>query len=106
MYYVILWLLCLQNWDRLYIAIRDMQVYWNMLEWKRKQQEMGDKEQMGAKTTLSQRIRCIQLDLRDLMTQVSSQVSTLKDFFLKYTEVTAFYHHKKSVNEATVKFDG
>ena len=58
-----------------------MQAFWNMLDWKRKQLEKEEKEQMVARvvgTTLPQSIRHIQLDLRDLMGQVSSQVSTLR----------------------------
>lgn len=57
-----------------------MQAYWNMLEWKRKQLEKEQREQMAGqavRTTLPQSIRHIQLDLRDLMSQVSSQVSSL-----------------------------
>lgn len=56
-----------------------MQIYWNMLEWKRKQLEKEEKEQMVGRvvrTTLPWSIKHIQLDLRDLMSQVSSQVST------------------------------
>ncbi|XP_047462152.1 interleukin-27 subunit alpha [Mugil cephalus] len=64
----------LTDWDRLQAALKDMQTYWNMLEGKRKQLE-GEKEQMVAQTTLSQSIRDIQLDLRDLMRHVSSQMS-------------------------------
>lgn len=55
-----------------------MQTYWNMLERKRKQLE-GEKEQMAARTSLPQSIRHIQLDLRDLMKQVSIQVGRLTE---------------------------
>lgn len=54
-----------------------MQTYWNMLEWKRKQMEVDDREQtagQGFHITLPQSIELIQLDLRDLMSQVSNQV--------------------------------
>lgn len=73
--------MCVQDWERLHAAFRDMQAFWTVLEWKRKQLEKEEKEQMVARavgTTLPQSIRHIQLDLRDLMSQVSSQVSTLK----------------------------
>lgn len=63
-----------------------MQAYWNMLEWKRKQLEKEEKEQMvGQVVSLPQSIKYIQLDLRDLMSQVSNQVSTA--FLLKSTHV-------------------
>lgn len=67
-----------------------MQAYWNMLEWKRTQLEKEEKDQkvvQAARATLTQRIRHIQLDLRDLMSQVSSQVSTV--FLLKSTHISS-----------------
>lgn len=76
-------MLCCQDWERLQAAFGDMQSYWNMLEWKRTQLEEEEKEKKrGQQTdresnTLSEKIKYIQLDLRDLMSQVSSQVSTL-----------------------------
>uniref|UniRef100_A0A673AY77 Uncharacterized protein n=1 Tax=Sphaeramia orbicularis TaxID=375764 RepID=A0A673AY77_9TELE len=69
----------LSDWERLYAAVGDMQVYWNMLEWKRKQLEKADKEQMVAQTTLPQSIRHIQLDLRDLMSQVNEYMKSTSD---------------------------
>ncbi|XP_069001775.1 uncharacterized protein [Embiotoca jacksoni] len=72
----------LTDWDRLHAAFWDMQAYWSMLEWKRKQLEKEEKEQMGVhspRNTLPQSIKHIQLDLRDLMSQVSSQVSTMSN---------------------------
>ncbi|XP_059207089.1 uncharacterized protein LOC131986252 [Centropristis striata] len=70
----------LTDFERLHAAFGDLQAYWNMLERKRKQLEKEGKEQMGGRervrNTLPQSIRHIQLDLRDLMSQVSSQVST------------------------------
>lgn len=72
---------CLLLWnqeaERLNAAFSDMQTYWNMLEWKRKQMEVDDREQtagQGFHITLPQSIELIQLDLRDLMSQVSNQV--------------------------------
>lgn len=73
-------LLCIQDWERLHAAFLDMQTYWNMLEWKRKQLEEEENEQMVGQTVtnaLPESIKYIQLDLRDLMSQVSSQVSTV-----------------------------
>lgn len=73
-------MLCAQDWERLHAAFWDMQAYWNMLEWKRKQLEREEREQMAGRAvhnTLPQKMRHVQLDLRDLMSQVSSQVSTV-----------------------------
>lgn len=69
----------LTDWERLHAAFWDMHAYWNMLERKRKQLENAEKEQMVAQTsiTLPQSIEHIELDLRDLMRQVRSQVHTL-----------------------------
>ncbi|GAA6235967.1 uncharacterized protein LOC108893571 isoform X1 [Lates japonicus] len=75
----------LEDWERLHAAFWDMQAYWNMLEWKRKQLEREGKEQMAARTTLPQSIKHIQLDLRDLMSQVSSQMSYMKSSWVKPT---------------------
>lgn len=72
-------LLCCQDCERLHAAFVDMQSYWNMLEWKRTQLEEEEKEkkrEQPESNTLSEKIKYIQLDLRDLMSQVSSQVST------------------------------
>lgn len=73
-------LLFCQDWERLHAALVDMQSYWNMLEWKRTQLEEEEKEKKRGQpenNTLSEKIKYIQLDLRDLMSQVSSQVSIL-----------------------------
>ncbi|XP_045894996.1 uncharacterized protein LOC123962749 isoform X2 [Micropterus dolomieu] len=78
----------LTDWERLHAAFCDMQAYWNMLEWKRKQLEMEEKEQIAervVRTTISQSIRHIQLDLRDLMKQVSSQLSYMQSSWMKPT---------------------
>lgn len=83
--------LCVQEWERLHAAFWDMKTYWNMLEWKRIQLENEEKDQkmvQDARTTLTQNIRHIQLDLRDLISQVSTQVSTV--FLLKSTHISSF----------------
>lgn len=67
-----------------------MKTYWNMLEWKRIQLENEEKDQkmvQDARTTLTRNIRHIQLDLRDLISQVSTQVSTV--FLLKSTHISS-----------------
>ncbi|XP_070773778.1 uncharacterized protein [Enoplosus armatus] len=82
----------LTDWERLHAALWDMQAYWNMLERKRKQLEKEEKEQMAgqeARTTLPQSIRHIQLDLRDLMSQVSSQMRYIRSSWVKPTSPTA-----------------
>ncbi len=82
--------MCVQDWDRLHAAFCDMQAYWNMLEWKRKQLEKEEREQMvgrGVRSTLPRGIKHIQLDLKDLMSQVSNQVSTA---LLKFTHASDF----------------
>lgn len=72
-----------QDLERLGAALGDIQAYWDMLEKKRKQlEEEGEKEkeQMAGSVlrhTLPQGIKHIQLDLQDLMGQVSSQVSLI-----------------------------
>lgn len=70
-------LLFVQDWERLHAASWDMQAYWNMLEWKRKQLENEEKEQVAVQTTIPSRIKHIQLDLRDLMSEVNNQVSAV-----------------------------
>lgn len=97
-------LLCVQDWERLHAAFWDMQAFWNMLEWKRKQLEKEEKEHMVVRafgTTLPQSIRHIQLDLRDLMSQVSSQVSTI--VLQKSTHISPFVAHAKTLEEVTDK---
>ncbi|XP_058483771.1 uncharacterized protein LOC131458602 isoform X2 [Solea solea] len=64
----------LTDWQRLRAAFGDMQTYWNMLDRKRKQLEKED-EHMAVHDTFPQSIKHIQLDLRDLMTQISTQMS-------------------------------
>lgn len=72
-----------QDWERLGAALGDIQTYWDMLERKRKQleeEEEEEEEQMAGSVlrhTLPQGIKHIQLDLEDLMGQVSSQVSLI-----------------------------
>uniref|UniRef100_A0A8D3BXU6 Ciliary neurotrophic factor n=1 Tax=Scophthalmus maximus TaxID=52904 RepID=A0A8D3BXU6_SCOMX len=69
-------LLCVQDWERLHAAFWDMQAYWNMLEWKNNQLEKDS--HTVVRTTLPQSIKHIQLDLRDLMNRVRSQMSYVK----------------------------
>lgn len=83
--YVIMWLSA-QDWERLHAAFRDMQAYWNMLEWKRKQLDREQVTGRAARNTLPHSMKHIQLDLRDLMSQVSNQVSTV--FLLKSTHMS------------------
>ncbi|XP_068572425.1 uncharacterized protein [Cebidichthys violaceus] len=81
----------LTEWERLHAAFWDMQAYWKTLERKRKQLEKEEKEQMVDRafgTTLPQSIRHIQLDLRDLMSQVSSQMSYMNSSWTKPTSPT------------------
>ncbi|XP_070700289.1 uncharacterized protein [Pempheris klunzingeri] len=57
-----------------------------MLERKRKQLEREEREQMAGRavrTTLPQSIKHIQLDLRDLMSQVSSQMTYMQSSWTK-----------------------
>lgn len=81
-------MICVQDWDRMHVAFRDLQAYWNMLDRKRKQLEKelnGQIEVDVAQRTLLQSMRHIQLDLRDLMSQVSTQVHYV--FILKAAHV-------------------
>ncbi|AWP00238.1 Hypothetical protein SMAX5B_004260 [Scophthalmus maximus] len=64
------------DWERLHAAFWDMQAYWNMLEWKNNQLEKDS--HAVVRTTLPQSIKHIQLDLRDLMNRVRSQMSYVK----------------------------
>uniref|UniRef100_A0A3Q1GSC2 Uncharacterized LOC110962531 n=2 Tax=Acanthochromis polyacanthus TaxID=80966 RepID=A0A3Q1GSC2_9TELE len=80
----------LTDWDRLHCAFCDMQAFWDKLEWKRKQLE-EEKEQMvvqATQTTLPQSIKHIQLDLRDLMNQVSSQMRRMNSSWSKPVSAT------------------
>ncbi|XP_008288166.1 uncharacterized protein LOC103363263 [Stegastes partitus] len=82
----------LADWDRLHAAFWDMQAYWDKLEWKRTQLEKEEKAQMvvqATQTTLPQSIKHIQLDLRDLMNQVSSQMRLMKSSWIKPVSATA-----------------
>ncbi|XP_061596725.1 uncharacterized protein LOC133460178 [Cololabis saira] len=72
----------LADWDRLHAAFWDMQSYWIMLERKRTQLE---REVKGQAATLPQSIKHIQLDLRDLMSQVSSQMRFMRNSWIKPT---------------------
>lgn len=69
-----------QDWERLHAALWDIKIYWDMLDKKRKQLEEEEEEEevqvVGAvvRNTLPQAIKHIQLDLQDLMRQLSSQV--------------------------------
>nr|XP_049597878.1 uncharacterized protein LOC125981876 [Syngnathus scovelli] len=54
-----------------------MQVYKSKLELKRKELEMEEKEKT-VNNILTQSIKHIELDLRDLMSQVSSQMTCIK----------------------------
>lgn len=72
----------------------DMQTFWNYLERKRQQLEWEGELSMGpvGEETLPQSIRFIQLELRDLMSQVSRQVAaTFTDTILTHLikEVTS-----------------
>ncbi|XP_040038648.2 uncharacterized protein LOC120822792 [Gasterosteus aculeatus] len=78
----------LTEFERLHSALLDMQAYWTTLEWKRQQIEKEEKEQRGKRasgTTLPRSIGHIQLDLRDLMSQVSSQMSYKNSSWTKPT---------------------
>lgn len=74
-----------------------------MLEWKRKQLEEEEKKQMARQAvhnTLPQSIKHIQLDLRDLMIQVSSQVSTVSLRTMCFR-----YNSTKTLEEVTPRSD-
>ncbi|XP_077360131.1 uncharacterized protein LOC144005732 isoform X2 [Festucalex cinctus] len=83
----------LTDWDRLHAALSDMQAYRNRLEWQRKELETEEKEKRGAQAllnTLPKNIKHIELDLRDLMSQVSSQMSYIKTSSRKPTFPTVW----------------
>lgn len=69
-----------QDWERLHAAFWDIQTYWDMLDKKRKQLEEEEEKEKAqgvvavVHNTLHQGIKHIQLDLQDLLHQVSSQV--------------------------------
>ncbi|XP_041656971.1 interleukin-27 subunit alpha [Cheilinus undulatus] len=81
----------LTDWERLHAAFWDMRAYWNMLERKRTQLEREGKEQLAgqeAHIDLPQNIRHIQLDLRDLMNQVSHQMRHIRSSWMRPTPPT------------------
>ncbi|XP_056295498.1 uncharacterized protein LOC130209719 [Pseudoliparis swirei] len=89
----------LTEWDRLNAAFWDMQAYWKMLEQKKKQLEKEEKEQMvdrAVGTTLPQGISHIQFDLRDLMSQVSSEMSYMNSSWTKPTSLPLFKPQTRS----------
>ncbi|XP_034406259.1 uncharacterized protein LOC117742748 [Cyclopterus lumpus] len=99
----------LTEWDRLHAAFWDMQAYWKMLERKRKQLEKEEKEQMVDRTvriTLPQSIRHIQFDLRDLMSQVSSQMSYMNSSWTKPTSPPPFNPQTRSKTEWDSRVEG
>lgn len=74
----LLWSLWIQEQERLNAAMTDMQTFWNMLERKRQQLELEGEHSTGpvGHVSLPESIALIQLELRDLMSQVSSQVAS------------------------------
>lgn len=69
-----------QDCERLHAAFKDIQTYWDMLDKKRKQLEEEEEEEKVqgvlavVHNTLPQGIKHIQLDLQDLLHQISRQV--------------------------------
>uniref|UniRef100_A0A3P8S640 Ciliary neurotrophic factor n=1 Tax=Amphiprion percula TaxID=161767 RepID=A0A3P8S640_AMPPE len=97
----------LTDWDRLHGAFWDMQAFWDKLEWKRKQLE-EEKEQMvvqATQTTLPQSIKYIQLDLRDLMNQVSSQLRRMKSSWKKPVSATVLQTPSNSASSSKKLWD-
>ncbi|XP_053702470.1 uncharacterized protein LOC128748100 [Synchiropus splendidus] len=88
----------LTDWERLQRALTDMQAYWNRLEWSRTQLE---KESKSTDASLPDGIRHIQLDLRDLMVEVISQMSRLNSSWIKPTVPAAV----KPLRRATQDWD-
>ncbi|KAK2828479.1 hypothetical protein Q5P01_019513 [Channa striata] len=78
----------LSDWERLHAAFQDMQVYWNKLEWQRKQLEKEDRRRTTVQSTLLKSFKHIQLDLRDLLSQVSNQMSYINSSWVKPTSPT------------------
>ncbi|XP_029028819.1 uncharacterized protein LOC114869109 [Betta splendens] len=74
----------LTDWERLHAAFWDMQIYWNMLDWKRKQLEKEDRDHKEVRWSISH----IQWDLRDLMNQVKSQMNYMRRSWSKATSPT------------------
>ncbi|KAG8008339.1 hypothetical protein GBF38_019456 [Nibea albiflora] len=77
------------DWERLHGAFKDMQVYWNMLEWKRTQLEREQVTGRAAHNILAHSMKHVQLDLRDLMRQVSNQMSVMQSSRVKHSPPTA-----------------
>ncbi|KAM8897819.1 uncharacterized protein AB9W97_009033 isoform 2-T3 [Spinachia spinachia] len=99
----------LTEFERLHAAFLDMQAYWTKLEQKRQQIEEEDKEQMvnrAVGTTLPQSIRHIQLDLRDLMSHVSSQISYKNSYWTKPTFPTPLNPQTRSKTVWDSRVDG
>ncbi|XP_027887604.1 uncharacterized protein LOC114153333 isoform X1 [Xiphophorus couchianus] len=95
----------LSDWDRLDGAFRDIQSYWSMLERKRKQLEKEQNTQRTA-ASLLQSIKHIQLDLRDLMSQVSSQMRVVRSSWVRPTPAATLQNRQRSsrtVWECTVE---
>ncbi|CAK6953641.1 uncharacterized protein LOC128370930 [Scomber scombrus] len=76
----------LTDWERLHAALRDIQSYWNMLEWKKRQ--LAKEETKNEVTTLPQSINNIQLNLRDLMKKVKFQMKHMKSSWKSPTSNT------------------
>ncbi|XP_044227091.1 uncharacterized protein LOC122995785 [Thunnus albacares] len=95
-------LLCAKDWERLHTALWDMQSFWNVLELKRKQLEKEKEERMPASTSIPRSIKHVQLDLRDLMNKVSSQMSKMKRSWVKPTSLTVRTHLNPEANSKTV----
>ncbi|XP_074528507.1 uncharacterized protein LOC141791758 [Halichoeres trimaculatus] len=78
----------LTAWDRLHAAFWDLQTFQTKLERKRTELEEEEKEKLtrkGGRQTLSAKIQHIQLDLRDLMNQISSQMTYMRSSWTKPT---------------------
>ncbi|XP_015255216.1 PREDICTED: uncharacterized protein LOC107101001, partial [Cyprinodon variegatus] len=69
------------DWTRLHGALGDIQTYWSMLGWKRKQLEQERDVQMDP--SLLQSIRHVQHDLCDLMKKVNSEMRGIKSSWVK-----------------------
>uniref|UniRef100_A0A3P9JYL6 Ciliary neurotrophic factor n=1 Tax=Oryzias latipes TaxID=8090 RepID=A0A3P9JYL6_ORYLA len=89
----------LSDWDRLHAAFLDMQAYWNILERKRVDLEKEEKAHSWLRKTrisLPQRFKHIQLDLRDLMNQVSSQMRFTRRSWMKPTPAAVHLNSERS----------
>ncbi|XP_053187089.1 uncharacterized protein LOC128370930 [Scomber japonicus] len=76
----------LTDWDRLHAALCDIQAYWNMLEWKKKQ--LVEDEKKNEVTAIPQSINNIQVDLRDLMNKVKNQMNKINNSWKSPTSNT------------------